>query len=230
MIQPSATAPSSPTTPRRSPRSRPTSSSTPRSPPTCSTRPAAATRSTSCAEERGIAADAGDELATCAVLIHELAKRQRPLIDERGLSDLLDTVELPLVRVLRETEKAGIKLDTQQLETVATRIKAQVIELEREIWELADEEFMIGSPQQLGADPVREARALAASAAARPASAPTTACCRRSATSTRSSRRSSATASCPSSPRPTWTRSRTGSATTAACTRRSSRRPRPPGA
>ena len=37
------------------------------------------------AEERGISADAGDELATCAVLTHELAKRQRPLIAERGL-------------------------------------------------------------------------------------------------------------------------------------------------
>ena len=65
---------------------------------------------------------------------------------------------------------------------------------------------MIGSPQQLGVDPVREAQALAASAAARPATAPTPACCRRSATSTRSSPRSSATASCPSSPRPTSTR------------------------
>ncbi len=102
------------------------------------------------AEERGISAEAGDALATRAVLTHELAKLQRPLIVERGLQDLLDTVELPLVRVLRETEKAGIKLDTQQLETVATRIKADVAELEREIWVLADEEFMIGSPQQLG--------------------------------------------------------------------------------
>lgn len=102
------------------------------------------------AEERAIAADAGDELATVAVLIHELANRQRPQIVERGLQELLDTVELPLVKVLRETEKAGIKLDTKQLETVATRIKADVIELEREIWELAGEEFIIGSPQQLG--------------------------------------------------------------------------------
>src|SRR6478752_5065941 len=75
------------------------------------------------AEERGIAADAGDELATSAVLIHELAARQRPQIHERGLEDLLNTIELPLVKVLRETEKIGIKLDTKQLETVATRIR-----------------------------------------------------------------------------------------------------------
>ena len=102
------------------------------------------------AEERGIAADAGDELATTAVLIHELAARQRPQIAERGLQQLLDEIELPLVRVLRETEKVGIKLDTRRLETVATRIRADVAQLERDIWELAEEEFIIGSPQQLG--------------------------------------------------------------------------------
>ena len=38
------------------------------------------------AEERGIAADAGDELATFAVLIHALAQAQRPQIEERGLT------------------------------------------------------------------------------------------------------------------------------------------------
>ena len=59
------------------------------------------------AEERGIAANAGDDLATTAVLIHELANRQRPQIQERGLQSLLDEIELPLVRVLRETEKAA---------------------------------------------------------------------------------------------------------------------------
>src|SRR3954447_922681 len=101
-------------------------------------------------EERGIGANAGDDLATYAVLIHELAKRQRPQIHERGLTELMNTVELPLVHVLRETEKAGIKLDTRALEVVATRIRADVIQLEREIWELAGEEFVIGSPQQLG--------------------------------------------------------------------------------
>jgi DNA polymerase-1 len=101
-------------------------------------------------EERGIAADAGDEVATAAVLVHALAEAQRPQIAERGLQHLLDEIELPLVRVLRETEKVGIKLDTKRLADVATRIKADVAELEKEIWELAGEEFMIGSPQQLG--------------------------------------------------------------------------------
>jgi DNA polymerase-1 len=100
-------------------------------------------------EERGLAVTADDEQAARAVLVHELAARQRVQLDERGLTDLLNDIELPLVHVLRETEKAGIKLDTRRLEEAAGRIRADAAQLEREIWELAGEEFMIGSPQQL---------------------------------------------------------------------------------
>jgi DNA polymerase-1 len=101
------------------------------------------------AEERGLAAEAEDPRARSAVLVHALAARQREQLRERGLEPLLHEIELPLVRVLRETEKMGIKLDTRRLEEVASRIRADVSRLEREIWELAGEEFMIGSPQQL---------------------------------------------------------------------------------
>jgi DNA polymerase I len=101
------------------------------------------------AEERGLAVSADDENAARAVLVHDLAERQRPQLTERGLTDLLTGIELPLVHVLRETEKAGMKLDTRRLEEAASRIRADAQQLEREIWDLAGEEFMIGSPQQL---------------------------------------------------------------------------------
>jgi len=101
------------------------------------------------AEERGLAVESDDPNAQRAALVHELAARQREQIDERGLDGLLREIELPLVRVLRETEKAGIKLDTRKLEESATRIRADAAQLERDIWEIAGEEFMIGSPQQL---------------------------------------------------------------------------------
>jgi DNA polymerase-1 len=102
-------------------------------------------------EERGMAVEADDEQAARAVLVHDLAARQRPTIHERGLDHLLTDIELPLVHVLRETEKIGIRLDTRKLEEVASRVRADAAQLEREIWELAGEEFVIGSPQQLGA-------------------------------------------------------------------------------
>jgi DNA polymerase-1 len=100
-------------------------------------------------EERGMAVEADDPQAARAVLAHELAGRQREQVRERGLEDLLREIELPLVHVLRETEKAGIKLDTARLEQAGLRMRADAAVLEREIWELAGEEFMIGSPQQL---------------------------------------------------------------------------------
>ncbi len=100
-------------------------------------------------EERGLAVTSEDEQATRAVLIHELAALQRPTLHERGLTDLMTDIELPLVYVLRETEKVGIKLDVKRLEEAASRIRVDAEQLEREIWDLAGEEFMIGSPQQL---------------------------------------------------------------------------------
>jgi DNA polymerase-1 len=100
-------------------------------------------------EERGMAVNADDPQAANAVLVHELAGRQREQVRERGLEQLLREIELPLVRVLRETEKAGIRLDTARLEQVGLNMRAEAGELEREIWALAGEEFMIGSPQQL---------------------------------------------------------------------------------
>ena len=100
-------------------------------------------------EERGMAVDAEDPQAARAVLVHDLAGPQREQVRERGLEHLMREIELPLVHVLRETEKAGIKLDTARLEQAGLKMRADAAELEREIWELAGEEFMIGSPQQL---------------------------------------------------------------------------------
>src|SRR5918911_1722969 len=59
--------------------------------------------------------------------------------------------ELPLVRVLRDMEIAGVRLDKDRLAEVDARVREEIDRLEREIWALAGEEFVIGSPQQLGA-------------------------------------------------------------------------------
>ncbi len=100
-------------------------------------------------EERGLAADVEDPAAADAILVHALARWQREEIRGRGLTDLLGEVELPLVRVLRKMEQAGLKLDTERLASISTRVKREADELERDIFELAGEEFTIGSPKQL---------------------------------------------------------------------------------
>ncbi len=100
-------------------------------------------------EERGLGADVEDAPGRDAVLVHALAGWQREEIRGRGLTDLLNDVELPLVRVLRKMETAGLKLDTIRLEEISGRVKLEADALELEIFELAGEEFMLGSPRQL---------------------------------------------------------------------------------
>jgi DNA polymerase I len=100
-------------------------------------------------EERGLAADVDDEAGADALLVSALAAWQRDEIRGRGLTELLNEVELPLVRVLREMELAGVKLDTDRLSLISARVKQEADQLEREIFELCGTEFTLGSPRQL---------------------------------------------------------------------------------
>jgi DNA polymerase-1 len=107
-------------------------------------------------EERGFVAEltppdaAGEHPAAAdAVLLSALADWQREEIRGRGLSDLLVDVELPLVGILRAMELAGLKLDTARLAEISQAVKAEADGLEAEVYELAGEEFTLGSPRQL---------------------------------------------------------------------------------
>ncbi len=100
-------------------------------------------------EESGLAARVDDEVGADALLVHALAAWQRAEIRGRGLTDLLEQVELPTVRVLRKMEQAGVKIDTERLHEISGRVKSEADALELEIYELAGEEFTLGSPRQL---------------------------------------------------------------------------------
>ncbi|HTX32484.1 MAG TPA: DNA polymerase I [Solirubrobacteraceae bacterium] len=100
-------------------------------------------------EERGLAADVPDEAGADALLATALAQWQREEIRGRGLTDLMTEVELPLVRLLRDLEKVGVKLDTGRLARISSRVKSEADALEREIFELVGTEFTLGSPKQL---------------------------------------------------------------------------------
>jgi DNA polymerase I len=102
--------------------------------------------------EAGIAAAVEDAngVAERAVVTRVLAERQRARLEEDGLTRLFHEVELPLVDVLVEMERAGIRLDVERLRGISERFGHRAAELEQQVWELAGEEFTIGSPQQLG--------------------------------------------------------------------------------
>ena len=98
----------------------------------------------------GEEAEAGLEPAEEAQLVAALTEKQRPRIAELGLEQLLHEVELPLVEVLAAMEREGLKLDAERLAEVGAGFGERIETLEREIFELAEEEFTIGSPQQVG--------------------------------------------------------------------------------
>ncbi|MGH2985191.1 MAG: DNA polymerase I [Solirubrobacterales bacterium] len=97
------------------------------------------------AEEGDVAGDP----AVDARLAGELARRQRRRLTEFGVERLLNEVEMPLIEVLAEMERIGLGLDTERLAQIGAGMADQIVELEREIYELAGHEFTIGSPQQL---------------------------------------------------------------------------------
>ena len=102
-------------------------------------------------ENEGIGASVkgANGLAQDVVGTRALAERQRERLEELGLTRLLREVELPLVEVLIELERAGVKLDVKRVAEISGRVAERIAALEREIWDLAGEEFTIGSPQQL---------------------------------------------------------------------------------
>jgi DNA polymerase-1 len=101
-------------------------------------------------EERGLASDIEDPVAADAVLLGALAAWQRAQISELGLEALMREIELPLVPVLREMELLGVRLNLERLAEITERVRAEIAGLEQEIYALAEEEFLIASPQQLG--------------------------------------------------------------------------------
>jgi DNA polymerase-1 len=110
-----------------------------------------------------LAAEAGLELEpdppaeeeTAALVRHaEAARVLAPLlrerVRERGLERLYDEVELPLSSVLAAMEQAGVRIDTYRMGEITARLRDRVEELEARAYDLAGEEFVLGSPQQLG--------------------------------------------------------------------------------
>jgi DNA polymerase-1 len=94
-----------------------------------------------------------DEETAALVRAAELPRRLAgPLLarlDERGATNLYRNVELPLTRVLADMEAAGVKIDTYRMGEITARLAERVAELEARAHELAGEEFVLGSTQQV---------------------------------------------------------------------------------
>ncbi len=74
----------------------------------------------------------------------------RPQLREKSKRCVYETLERPLVMVLADMERAGITIDPDMLRKLSNDFAKTQVKLEGEIHKLADGEFNIGSPKQLG--------------------------------------------------------------------------------
>ncbi|HMR18351.1 MAG TPA: DNA polymerase I [Sphingobacterium sp.] len=80
----------------------------------------------------------------------QLHERFQPLLIETHTVDLANKVEFPLIYVLSEMEKNGVKIDTDTLKVFSRELEKEVINMESLIHEKAGIKFNIASPKQLG--------------------------------------------------------------------------------
>jgi DNA polymerase-1 len=82
-------------------------------------------------------------------MTHKLYKEQQNDLYITN-SSVLDGMELPLMKVLSDMETSWIKIDRDILKWIGLRLEQAISELEKEIHNLADQEFNIKSPKQVG--------------------------------------------------------------------------------
>lgn len=97
--------------------------------------------------DRAAAEASFDSYATAVDALYDALSAK---LQERGQWELFETVELPLCRVLAEMEQTGCRVDAKALSDFGELLSSRAKELETKIYQLADGEFNINSPKQLG--------------------------------------------------------------------------------
>lgn len=79
--------------------------------------------------------------------IYEILKVR---INKEGMDKLYYEVEHPLIFILSSMESLGFNINKEKLEELAIKFKEEITKTEKKIYALAEEEFNINSPKQLG--------------------------------------------------------------------------------
>nr|MCR5692184.1 DNA polymerase I [Eubacterium sp.] len=89
-------------------------------------------------------------LCYCALVNSRAYQPLRKELRRIRSTKLFDEIEMPLIFTLYDMEKAGILVERQALRDYGSRLGERIAQLEKDIYELAGEEFNINSPKQLG--------------------------------------------------------------------------------
>ena len=91
-----------------------------------------------------------EHVARKARAIYVLRSQLEEDLKKNSQYELFQDLELPLSSILAEMETTGIQVDTDRLVKMGEEFTSQLKEIEKQIHELAGEEFNINSPKQLG--------------------------------------------------------------------------------
>ena len=96
-----------------------------------------------------LGAEPVDSTAQAAAL-WQLYPKMVSKLKDAGLEQLYREVELPLVDVLIDMEKEGVRIDVEALKEYSQKLTAELHDIEEKIYQLAGSRFNISSPKQLG--------------------------------------------------------------------------------
>ena len=85
-----------------------------------------------------------------ADITFQLCEELWPELENDGIHKVYEEIEAPLVPVLAQMEREGIKLDSAFLRKYSEELKTEALQIEKRIYDLAGEHFNIHSPAQLG--------------------------------------------------------------------------------
>jgi len=80
----------------------------------------------------------------------QLEKIFAPQLKENKVEKLFTEVEIPLINVLADMEREGVKIDTQVLKEYSILLEKDVVAIDAEIQKLAGTPFNVSSPKQVG--------------------------------------------------------------------------------
>ncbi|MBY0542097.1 MAG: DNA polymerase I [Sphingobacteriaceae bacterium] len=80
----------------------------------------------------------------------QLANVFEPLLKEKNAIKLAEEIENPLIYVLADIEKEGVKIDVDTLNAYSIELQKEITKAEQSVYEKAGLKFNLASPKQLG--------------------------------------------------------------------------------
>lgn len=85
-----------------------------------------------------------------ALITYRLYEELAPKLQQEGLGSLMYELEMPLLPILAEMERIGIRIDREGLNEQSAELSHKLSQIEQDIYTLVGHEFNINSPMQVG--------------------------------------------------------------------------------